>query len=122
MVLSVVNIGMERKICPICKKHPVAVNYHKRGRTYFRSACTPCIHKGRQIQPEVPGWVKSGYKKRDRCDRCSFRFKLTEQSNVYYTDGNTSNNNWANLKTVCLNCQTEIAGTNWRPAAIQPDF
>lgn len=100
----------------------MAINYYRHGRTYFRTACTPCIHQKRQLPPEVPGWVKAGYKKRDKCDRCAFRFKLSEQSNVYYSDGNTSNNNWANLKTICLNCQSEIAGTNWKPATIQPDF
>lgn len=37
-------------------------------------------------------------------------------------DGNTDNNHWANLKTICLNCQSEVAKTTWRPGAIQPDF
>jgi len=113
---------MERKICPVCKKYPVAINYYKHGRVHFRSTCTPCIHRGRRLKPEIPGWIKSGYKKRERCDRCTFKFRSPDQSKVYYTDGNTNNNNWANLKTICLNCQIEIAGTKWKPAVIQPDF
>lgn len=112
-----------RKICPICKHYPVAVNYHRKGKTYFRTACTPCIHKGKKLKPEVPNWFRSGYRKKDKCDRCSFKFKFNEQSNVYYIDGNTDNTNWNNLKTICLNCQQEISKlSNWRPGDITPDF
>ena len=113
---------MERKTCPICRRHPVAINYYRGDRVYYRSACTPCIHQKRQPQPDIPSWIRSGYKKRDRCDRCGFKFRTQEQSAVYYIDGDTANNNWANLKTICLNCQIEVAKTRWRPSAIQPDF
>jgi len=113
---------MERQLCPICRKHPVAINYYRNNKTYYRRACTPCIHRRRTIPQPVPGWIKSGYKRRDRCDRCAFRFKLVEQSEVYYIDGNTSNNHWANLRTLCRNCQLEVANTNWRPSSIKVDF
>ena len=119
---SFINMGMERLVCPICNQHPVAINYYRKGRVYYRRACTPCIHRRRRPQVEVPGWVRSGYKKRDQCDRCAFRFKLAEQSGVYYVDGNTANNHWTNLKTICLNCQKEVAKTRWRPSTLQPDF
>ena len=113
---------MVRKLCPICKQHPVALNYYRKNKPYFRTACTGCIHRKRRPQVDVPGWFRSGYKKRDRCDRCAFKFKLPEQGNVYYIDGNVQNNNWANLKTICLNCQPEISGSKWRTSDLQPDF
>lgn len=111
-----------RALCPVCRQHPVAINYYRKQQVHYRTMCTPCIHARRKPAKPIPGWVKAGYKKKEKCDRCSFKFKLVEQSNVFYVDGNLSNNHWANLKTVCLNCQQEIANTKWRPSAIQPDF
>jgi len=70
----------------------------------------------------VPSWIKSGYKLSTRCDRCGFKFKTREQSNVYYIDGNVNNANWVNLKTICLNCQQEVGDSRWRPSALKPDF
>lgn len=113
---------MTRKTCPYCKSHPVALNYYRKDKAYYRTACTGCIHKQRHRIPEVPGWVRSGYKKKDRCDRCNFKFKMADQSRVYYIDGNTNNNNWSNLKTICLNCQIEANTSRWKPGNLQPDF
>lgn len=113
---------MQRKVCPICRLHPVALNYYRKNKAYFRTACTGCIHKKRKPLPDVASWVRAGYKKSDRCDRCGFKFKLPEQSNVYYVDGNLANGNWLNLKTICLNCQQEITKTRWKPSDLRPDF
>lgn len=117
-----INMVMERPMCPICRRHPVALNYYRKDRAYYRSACTGCIHRGRTVKTEPPAWVKSGYKKSDRCDRCGYKLRHTEQSTVYYADGNTANNNWLNLKTVCLNCQIDVGKTRWRPSNLTPDF
>jgi len=113
---------MERDICPICKLNPVAINYYRGERVYYRSACTPCIHHKRRIAVPVAGWIKSGYQKSERCDRCSFKFKLVTQSRVFHVDGNVKNCHWANLRTICLNCSSEVAKTSWRPSDLQPDF
>ena len=113
---------MERQICPICKTNPVAINYRRGQKVYYRTACTPCIHTKRKKVEPVPGWIKSGYKKNTKCDRCGFKFRSSEQSIVYYIDGDLNNNHWANLKTICLNCQPEIKNIRWRPGSIQPDF
>ena len=121
-VLYLLNTGMERVQCPICHKHPVAINYRRGDKVYYHKACTPCVRRKRKPAKVVAGWIKSGYKKRDRCERCSFKFKLSEQGKVYHVDGNIKNTHWANLRTVCLNCQPELAKTNWRPGDLQPDF
>jgi len=115
---------MQRKICPVCRQHPVALNYYRKQQPYYRTTCTGCIHRGRKIKTDVPNWFRSGYRKKDRCDRCSFKFKFSEQSNVYHVDGNTANVSWSNLKTICLNCQQEIAKlpVPWKPSDIKPDF
>ena len=72
----------------------------------------------------MPGWAKAGYTKKTKCDKCNFQFKLLTQSNVFYLDGNLKNNDWLNLRTVCLNCQEEIlkSKTTWKPSPLTPDF
>ena len=114
---------LHRDICPICKTNPVTVNYVKNGVVHYRNSCSTCKKHGRKLR-QVPSWAKSGYKKKDRCELCNFKFKLVEQSNVYYLDGNLKNNDWLNLKTVCLNCQQELYKNkiSWKPSPIVPDF
>lgn len=113
---------MSRSICPICAKHPVALNYYRNSKAYYRTACTGCIHRQRQKLPQVPGWLRAGYKKQARCDRCGFSFKVSDQSLVYYVDGDLNNNRWRNLKTICLNCSAEVKKIKWKPSNLVPDF
>ena len=113
---------MKRSLCPRCNARNVAINYYRHGITYYRSLCTPCIHSTKTKTTPVPSWVKAGYKKSERCSRCSFKFKLNNQSKVFYIDGNIKNNHWSNLRTICLNCEREIQNTKWRPSDISPDF
>ena len=114
---------LKRDLCPICRRAPVAVNYVKEGITHYRNSCSGCARKGRKFK-ETPSWAKSGYVKKPQCERCGFNFKLAEQSNVFYVDGNLKNNNWLNLKTVCLNCQQEVYKSRlpWKAAPLVPDF
>jgi hypothetical protein len=115
---------LERKLCPVCNANPVAVNYVKDGITHYRNSCTSCIRKGRKLKPTPPAWARSGYKKKSNCEKCNFKFKFPEQSVVFNVDGNLKNNNWANLKTICLNCQQEIykSKLGWKANPIVPDF
>lgn len=123
---SINTIMLVRKTCPCCNLKPVAINYKKCGRTYYRKKCDQCYRKKRK--PAPPAWLRSGYKKKDRCEKCNFRFKFAEQSHVYHLDGNTSNNDWFNLRTICANCAIEIEYSNlgWRPDSrpekLKPDF
>jgi hypothetical protein len=43
---------------------------------------------------------------------------------VYHIDGNLNNTALSNLKTVCANCQIEVAkeGLGWRQGDLVPDF
>jgi C4-type Zn-finger protein len=114
----------ERTLCPVCNTNPVAINYVRDDATHYRTKCTSCLRKGKKLKPIPPAWAKSGYKKSSQCEKCGFRFKLVEQSNVFYVDGNLKNNNWVNLKTICLNCQREIYNSRmgWKAGPIVPDF
>jgi hypothetical protein len=114
----------QRKLCPECRTNPVAVNYIRNQVTHYRSLCAACIRKRAKLKPEAPAWRRSGYTKKPQCEVCGFKLKLSNQSVVYHVDGNLKNNNWHNLKTVCLNCQQELftSRLGWRPAKIVPDF
>lgn len=115
---------LERKLCPVCHTNPVAINYVNEGITHYRNSCSSCIRKGRKLKPEPPAWAKTGYKKKPSCEKCNFKFKFPEQSVVFHVDGNLKNNNWTNLKTICLNCQQEVykSRVGWKASPIVPDF
>ena len=118
----------QRKICPCCGIRPVAVNYYKGEVAHYRTKCDQC-HRARR-KPLPAGWIRSGYKKMDHCERCSFRFKTDQQASVHHIDGNDYNNDWSNLKTICANCSIELAqsGAKWQHNTggghrrILPDF
>lgn len=113
-----------RKLCPKCNQRPVAVNYIRDNITHYRSKCDACLRKEKSLGPILPGWVRAGYKKKSQCEKCGFKAKLPEQLGVFYVDGNLKNNNWLNLKTICLNCQQEVIKSrlNWAPAPLIADY
>jgi hypothetical protein len=115
-----------RPICSTCGERHVAVNRYVDEQVYYRKKCDSCIRAssaGKTIRPKPPLWVRAGYKKKERCEICSFKAKIPQQLLVFHVDGDTTNVNWVNLKTVCANCQIELAGrVGWRPAEILPDF
>ena len=115
---------LTRELCPACRINPVAINYISEGITHYRNSCASCIRKGKKLKPEPPAWLRSGYKKTERCEKCTFKFKLPTQSIVFHVDGNLKNNNHFNLKTVCLNCQQEVYKSRlaWKASPIVPDF
>ena len=114
----------DRQLCPLCFTNLVAVNYKRDDVTHYRSMCAACIRKDRKLKPQAPGWSKSGYKKKPHCELCGFKLKYPSQSVVFHVDGNLKNNNWVNLKTVCLNCQQEVTKgkVSWKVSPIIPDF
>ena len=112
---------LTRITCPCCQNKPVAINYYKYGKVYYRNKCSVCY--GRKKKPAPPGWLKSGYKKKERCEKCGFKFKFLDQASVHHVDGNEAHNEWINLKTVCANCLIEMQHSplQWKPTGIVPD-
>lgn len=110
-----------RKLCKKCDQRPVAINYYKEGKAFYRSVCDHCA---RGCQTDRPLWAIAGYQKKSVCERCNFTSKHTEQFNVLYVDGNLTNNRYTNLKTVCANCQRILhkEGVKWRRGDLRPDF
>jgi hypothetical protein len=115
---------MKRAVCPACRRRPVAVNYKSKEKTYYRNRCDQCIRKNKQSADLIPSWVRSGYKKKDRCEKCNFKSRTLEQMFVWYVDNDYTNNNWANLKTVCANCKIELVQKKliWEDPPIKADF
>lgn len=112
---------MIRNLCKNCGERPVAINYKKADRVFYRKTCDHC---SRNRKPGKPRWELSGYKKKTACDRCSYSSKFEEQFNVYYVDGDPNNCKFANLKTVCANCQRILHKLKlpWKRGDLRPDF
>ena len=110
-----------RSLCKSCGSRPVAVNYYKEGRTFYRSKCDHCA---RGLGHGRPLWHQAGYRMKPKCDRCGYTSQYKEQFNVYYIDGNPTNCRVTNLKTVCANCQRilHILKLPWRQGDLTPDF
>jgi hypothetical protein len=113
--------GMIRSLCKNCGERPVAINYRKEGKTFYRSKCDHCS-RGNNLGKAK--WELAGYKKKDTCDRCSYTGKYLEQFNVYYVDGDPTNCRFSNLKTVCANCQRILHKLKlpWKRGDLRPDF
>ena len=110
-----------RKLCKKCNERPVAVNYYKNNRTYYRATCDHC---SRDRKEGNPLWALSGYKKKNVCDKCGFKSPHLETFNVFHVDGNLTNCRYTNLKTVCANCQRLLhrEGIKWKQGDLRPDF
>lgn len=121
----VVKYSMQKRpLCQACGKKPSAINYKHGSRVYYRSRCDSCIRKKRGIPAPKPNWLKSGYRKKLQCEKCGFKSRYSEHFFVYHVDGNLNNTNHMNLRTVCANCQIEIAklGLGWVQGDLVPDL
>lgn len=114
----------QRPLCQFCGKRPAAINYYRLGKPHFRSVCDACKRKKRGDKPPVPAWFKAGYKKKPHCEKCGFKAAHKEQLFVYHIDGDLRNAAFSNLKTICANCQIEIAkvGLGWAQGDLVPDY
>jgi hypothetical protein len=113
-----------RPLCAVCGKKPAAVNYIKGEKRYYRKRCDGCIRKKKNLSTPIPLWVKSGYKKKLHCEKCGFKARYREQLFVFHVDGNLNNCALPNLKTICANCQIEVAkqGLGWGRGDLTPDL
>lgn len=113
--------GAVRRLCKKCNSRPVAVNYYKEGKAFYRSVCDHC---SRNRQEGNPLWALKGYTKKSACDKCGFKSQNPEVFNVYFVDGDLTNCRYTNLKTVCANCQRVLQreGIKWKQGDLRPDF
>lgn len=101
---------MSRPLCKSCGKHPAAVNYHKGKKIFYRKRCESCNKRTAQDKAKLkPRWLTAGYKKKNICEKCGFKAKHNSQMFVYFIDGDMQNIHITNLKSVCSNCQIDLA-------------
>ena len=114
---------MNRPLCKACRQRPCAINYHRDGRTHYRSRCEHCQRRKRGIRPPQPRWSLQGYRKKNQCDQCGFRARFSAQILVYHMDGRLTNCEPKNLRSVCQNCAVEVSRGDlpWRPGDLEPD-
>ncbi len=110
-----------RKLCKKCQSRPVAINYYKEGKPFYRSVCDHC---SRNRGDGAPLWAIRGYEKKKVCDKCGTKSQHEEVFNVFHVDGNLTNCRFTNLKTVCANCQRTLQkeGVRWKQGDLRPDF
>jgi len=110
-----------RKLCKTCRQRPVAINYYKKGVPHYRSQCDHCARVSKE---GIPRWVKAGYRKKLKCDKCGYSSKHSEQFNVFHVDGNLNNCRYDNLKSVCANCQRLLFSQKalWKQGDLTPDL
>jgi hypothetical protein len=107
-----------RPLCS-CGRAPVAINYYKNKRPYYRTQCGVC---SRGVK--LPRWQSAGYLLKNTCDKCGSKSPHKEVFNVFHVDGDLNNCRHANLKTVCANCQRVLhkEGVRWRQGDLVPDL
>jgi hypothetical protein len=107
-----------RPLC-MCGRNPVAINYYKQGKPFYRSQCGSC---SRGVV--APRWATAGYSVKSLCDKCGFRSAHKEVFSVFHVDGNLNNCQHGNLKTVCANCARVLhkEGIRWRQGDLVPDL
>lgn len=101
-----------REICK-CGRRPVAINYIKVGITHYRSVCSTCS-KDRKKRKEN---AFPNYTKKRVCEKCGFKPVFDKQLVVFTVP------NPPMLKTVCLNCNKELAyNDTWNQGDLVADF
>lgn len=115
---------MNRPICNTCGKNHCAVNYHRNGKTYYRSMCDECGRKKEKRKPRRPSWMKAGYKKKATCDLCGFMSVYPSQMTVFHIDGDLENVSFPNLRTICLNCIEVVKRkeVKWKRGDLKVDY
>lgn len=113
----------DRPFCKVCNKNYRAPAYYRNGKRYYRSRCTSCISKDKQLKIPEPKWKEKGYKKKTACDLCGFKSSYPSQIVVYHIDGNLNNCELINLRSICLCCVETVKRKHltWKPGDILPD-
>ena len=115
--------GSQSPLCQECNSKPAAYNYRRGNKVYYRKKCDSCIKKTSSSVITTPAWQRSGYDKKRSCEMCGFTAQHPYQLDVYYIDGNMTNNISSNLKTVCANCNRliHVKKTGWRQGDLTAD-
>ena len=114
---------IKRPICKNCNKNVCAVNYIRDGVRHYRSICDSC-GKNKVKRRKTYSWEKAGYKKKSVCDVCGFTALYQTQMTVFHIDGELTNVEFSNLRTICLNCVEVVKKKEirWKRGDLQVDY
>jgi len=121
---GIINTYMlSRPMCKECNRHFCAVNYIREGVRHYRSLCDHCGKKKKKFR-RLYSWEKAGYQKKSTCDVCGFNCVYPTQMLVYHIDGDLTNVNFTNLRTICLNCVEVVKKKDfkWKRGDLQVDY
>jgi hypothetical protein len=112
-----------RPLCSVCKKNYCAPNYYRDGVRHYRSKCSECIRKKRDVKLPNPRWKSAGYTKKAQCDQCKFKSAYTSQMTVWHINGELNDTSLTNLRTICLNCVEVVKRRyfTWMPGDLELD-
>lgn len=115
---------LNRPMCKECNKNYSAINYIRKGKTYYRSICDECGKKKSKKRKKLYLWERAGYKKKPACDLCGFKSMYPTQLTVFYIDSNLNNVTLNNLRTICLNCVEVVKRKEitWRRGDLTVDY
>jgi YHS domain-containing protein len=115
---------LKRPICKTCNKNYSAINYIRKGKTYYRSICDSCGKAKSKVKPKRYAWEKAGYKKKPHCDLCGFKSLYPSQTTVFHIDGDLNNVAFSNLRTICLNCVEVVKKkeVTWKRGDLTVDY
>lgn len=70
------------------------------------------------------GWVRAGYKKKSKCERCGIPLYDPGVCEVHYVNGDITDNHFFNLRTICIICDYYIKHNikKFNPDDLTPDF
>ena len=113
-----------RPICSSCNKNYRSVNYIRNDVRYYRSQCDECIRKKKKLPARKANWTTGSYKKKHTCDLCGFHSQFTSQIVVFHIDGNLSNIEGYNLRSICLNCVEVVKKKEiiWKRGDLKIDY
>jgi len=100
------------------------MNYWKNGTPHYRKLCYSCKKAKPKARTRICNWEKAGYKKKSTCDVCGFKSLYPSQITVFHVDGDLTNVNYTNLKSICLNCVEVVKRKEitWRRGDLQVDY
>lgn len=92
-----------RPLCVDCGRLPVQKKGFYKGKQRYTSRCYRCLTE--RLGPQYNSKERK-YRpfKKDHCEECGFIAKHPAQLDVDHVDGDSTNNNIDNLRTLCANC------------------
>ena len=102
-LLPKMPIPESRPFCTSCQNRPCRLKARTHSKVYFFKTCAKCKRDEKRLRGTYAKWHYLRHRK-DRCEECGFVAVHIAQLEIDHVDGNHSNNDVSNLRTLCANC------------------